>query len=231
MRIVCISDTHNFHDSLVMPPGDLLIHAGDATMGGTKDECVNFLKWFAKLDYPDKLFVPGNHDFFFQSLTWDELMALESEIFFQSDEAKGFSKVLLSPQETSRVDGFSILGSPWSLPYGPWAFMADENAIAAQLETRGHHDILVTHGPPFGMCDLTKRGQRAGSEALTNWIAQYSPSLVICGHIHEARGAHKVEQPEILVVNAACCNFPNYQDLRQPILVDIQRSTSVQLVE
>ena len=32
MRIVCISDTHEFHDELVLPQGDLLIHAGDFTL-------------------------------------------------------------------------------------------------------------------------------------------------------------------------------------------------------
>ena len=31
LRFVAISDTHNKHDDLVVPPGDVLIHAGDVT--------------------------------------------------------------------------------------------------------------------------------------------------------------------------------------------------------
>ena len=31
MRIVCIADTHELHRELAVPPGDLLIHAGDIT--------------------------------------------------------------------------------------------------------------------------------------------------------------------------------------------------------
>jgi predicted phosphodiesterase len=31
MRIVLISDTHGLHRQLEVPPGDLLIHAGDFT--------------------------------------------------------------------------------------------------------------------------------------------------------------------------------------------------------
>ncbi len=37
-RIVCLSDTHNFHERIVVLDGDILIHAGDATIRGTIDE-------------------------------------------------------------------------------------------------------------------------------------------------------------------------------------------------
>lgn len=37
VRIVCISDTHNEHDALRLPPGDVLIHSGDVlTESGTR---------------------------------------------------------------------------------------------------------------------------------------------------------------------------------------------------
>lgn len=35
-RIVCISDTHNC--TVKLPPGDILIHAGDLTNKGSKSE-------------------------------------------------------------------------------------------------------------------------------------------------------------------------------------------------
>merc|ERR1719414_881224 len=36
-RVVCISDTHNEHRGLRLPPGDILLHAGDClTESGTR---------------------------------------------------------------------------------------------------------------------------------------------------------------------------------------------------
>ena len=39
-----ISDTHNKLDQLTVPDGDILLHAGDATMMGTPDELKKFNK-------------------------------------------------------------------------------------------------------------------------------------------------------------------------------------------
>lgn len=39
MRVVCISDTHGLHDALQrIPDGDVLVHAGDFTDTGDRDE-------------------------------------------------------------------------------------------------------------------------------------------------------------------------------------------------
>jgi hypothetical protein len=40
IRVVCISDTHTKHEQITVPPGDVLIHAGDATIVGDVDETV-----------------------------------------------------------------------------------------------------------------------------------------------------------------------------------------------
>ena len=46
IHIVCISDTHNTHDSQTpLPNGDILIHSGDLTVSGTKDEFDNVLSY------------------------------------------------------------------------------------------------------------------------------------------------------------------------------------------
>jgi 3',5'-cyclic AMP phosphodiesterase CpdA len=43
MKFVCISDTHNQHAELRLPPGDMLIHAGDYSMRGHVAETEAFL--------------------------------------------------------------------------------------------------------------------------------------------------------------------------------------------
>jgi 3',5'-cyclic AMP phosphodiesterase CpdA len=66
-RIVCISDTHNFHEQIRIPDGDILIHAGDATNRGTVEEIVFFNQWFCRLPHRHKIFVAGNHDWLFET--------------------------------------------------------------------------------------------------------------------------------------------------------------------
>jgi predicted phosphodiesterase len=66
MKIVCISDTHNQHKGLVVPDGDLLIHAGDATGQGSLKEIAAFLTWMDGLPHRHKVLVAGNHDFLFE---------------------------------------------------------------------------------------------------------------------------------------------------------------------
>ena len=66
MRLVCLADTHNLHHHLPIPDGDVLIHAGDCTDGGSKQESKAFLEWFSLQKHKHKILVPGNHDFYFE---------------------------------------------------------------------------------------------------------------------------------------------------------------------
>ena len=45
-------------------------------------------------------------------------------------------------------------------------------------------DILVTHGPPFGILDKTNEGKNAGSELLLKEVLRLKPKLHLFGHIH-----------------------------------------------
>ena len=69
MKITAISDTHSLHHQLNLPGGDLLIHAGDVCNRGTQQEAVNFMEWIEKQPYTYKIFIAGNHDFFFENFT------------------------------------------------------------------------------------------------------------------------------------------------------------------
>jgi 3',5'-cyclic AMP phosphodiesterase CpdA len=56
-RIVCISDTHNQTPKL--PPGDVLIHAGDLTNQGSYSELKKTVEWLEKADFEAKIIVAG----------------------------------------------------------------------------------------------------------------------------------------------------------------------------
>lgn len=65
IRVVCISDTH---DGVVdVPPGDVLIHAGDLSDDGSAAAIQRQLDWLKALPHPVKVVIAGNHDSFFDA--------------------------------------------------------------------------------------------------------------------------------------------------------------------
>ena len=49
MRCIAISDTHNRAESVAIPDGDVLLHAGDLTMKGGWDELMRAARWLGSL--------------------------------------------------------------------------------------------------------------------------------------------------------------------------------------
>ena len=52
--------------------------------------------------------------------------------------------------------------------------------------------ILIAHNPPYGFVDKAHDGKHVGSKILLNAIKKHQPKLVLCGHIHEAKGKAKI---------------------------------------
>jgi 3',5'-cyclic AMP phosphodiesterase CpdA len=64
LTIVLISDTHELHRAVEVPPGDLLIHAGDFTMDSmSAEKLLDFNDWLGELPHAFRVVIPGNHDF------------------------------------------------------------------------------------------------------------------------------------------------------------------------
>ena len=66
MRLVCISDTHSMHRQVVVPDGDVLIHAGDCLGVGTLEELEDLDNWFSEQPHRHKILIAGNHDWCLQ---------------------------------------------------------------------------------------------------------------------------------------------------------------------
>ena len=61
-RFVCVSDTHAYAPSeagFKLPPGDVLIHAGDLTNRGSLAELQKTVDWISRADYEVKIVVCG----------------------------------------------------------------------------------------------------------------------------------------------------------------------------
>lgn len=60
--------------------------------------------------------------------------------------------------------------------------------------------VILHHAPPWGTtCDRVRSGEQTGVKGLRSFCEVHQPELVICGHIHEARGIDRIG--ETLVVN------------------------------
>src|SRR5215207_816279 len=79
LRFVALSDTHGRHRSIRLPKGDVLLHAGDVSYYGKKEEVLDFLNWFSAQKFRYKIFIAGNHDFYLEKADQREIAALIPE--------------------------------------------------------------------------------------------------------------------------------------------------------
>lgn len=175
MRLICLADTHNHHHDIAIPEGDILIHAGDCTDGGTQNETENFLKWLSSQPHKHKILVPGNHDFYFEKP--ENLKKVPENIHLLID--KGV-----------QIDGLQFWGSPVTPGIGNWAFNRERGKDIKKHwnlipETT---DLLITHTPPYGILDEIGSGLKLGCEELSVILNSVQPKHHLFGHIHHSSG-------------------------------------------
>ncbi len=73
----------------------------------------------------------------------------------------------------------------------------------SSLKTR----ILLCHAPPKGTVDGLPDGVSAGSTAIRDFVERNPVELVVCGHIHEARGKALIEDTVVVNPGPACNGF------------------------
>jgi predicted phosphodiesterase len=193
-----MSDTHGRHQNLKVPDGDVLIHAGDFCRYGSRANLHEFGEWFSEFPHECKIVIAGNHD-----------MALQKHLGY-GHMLRMYEIEYLEDTQSAIQDGPKIWGSPYTPPFQSWAFMLEEDALARKFALIPDDvDVLVTHGPPAGVLDLTDlEGVPAGSRALSErlWeLGQERPLVHIFGHIHERWGQFKAGN--YLAYNVAICDF------------------------
>ncbi len=174
--IVCLSDTHGLHRGVSVPPGDILVHAGDffTESNPDPDGLRDFDEWLGELPHPHKIVVPGNHDF--------------------AIEAHPIPHSLFKNAELLIDEGLDVLGLKfWGSPVTPLYSGAFGLSSSADRKRR-YADIpvgvqmLITHGPPYGVLDHAPGEPHAGCRQLLNAVLRIKPRVHIFGHIHGAHG-------------------------------------------
>ena len=209
-KIVCLSDTHNRHEQINVPDGDILIHACDATIRGTVDEIVLFNEWFTALPHRHKIFVAGNHDWLFETNNRFARTLLDSSIHYLQDSS-------------IEIENLKIYGSPWQPRFFDWAFNLTRGTELAEKWKLipADSNILITHGPPFGILDEVLNQysfENAGCEELRQRVEQIRPRLHIFGHIHCGYGTAKKFGVDF--VNASNCD-ESYAPVNPPIVINL----------
>ena len=121
--------------------------------------------------------------------------------------------------EAITVKGIKIWGSPITPYFYGLAFNRKRGEeINKHWELIPNDiDILVTHGPPFGILDQTKQGDQVGCEDLARKVHEIQPKLHIFGHVHEQYGLLKSNKT--LFVNASLLDA-NFKVAHEPIVID-----------
>eukprot|EP00035_Acanthoeca_spectabilis_P011896 m.209628 g.209628 ORF g.209628 m.209628 type:complete len:262 (-) comp15475_c0_seq3:4605-5390(-) len=169
VSVVCISDTHGRHAELTIPPGDVLIHAGDFTRFGTRAHAADLNEWAASLPHTHKLVVLGNHE---QNAPWvSSVRDILTQWTVLLDES-----VALDCGDRGTL---MVHGTRFAWPVEPGVPLSQASSFSFPSLT----DVVVAHGPAKGFVD-----GGAGCPALLQAIRKVSPSLVVSGHVHAAHG-------------------------------------------
>ena len=182
LKIWHIGDTHTFHEMLSVPENiDVVIFSGDCSNPQNtlqnSFEVLTFLKWFGQLPIKHKIFVAGNHD-----------VSIERKMILKDDFTS--NGIIHLWDEEVIIEGVKVYGSPYTPSFGVgWAFNKNRAKIGRVWENIPEDtDILVTHGPPKGVLDLSynRNGKLefCGDVSLKKRIRQLQIKLVCFGHIH-----------------------------------------------
>lgn len=200
MKFCAISDTHGLLPNI--DPCDTLIIAGDISPLSIQHDrnkmsdwlFGEFINWINELNCPEVILVAGNHDFWFWKS--DEIQKLLLKY-------SSLGKITYLENSSTTIyrdngDEIKIFGTPFCHIFGNWPFMVIDELLKERFEEIPENlDILISHDPPFGICDIDcilgrYPYEHVGNKILTNKILEVKPKIVISGHIHS--GDHNLTQ-------------------------------------
>ncbi|ETA66637.1 MAG: uncharacterized protein PWQ51_713 [Methanolobus sp.] len=215
MRLFAIADPHGNYsriEALLKIAGDvdLILIAGDITNFGPDEKALELFEKFSQ----QILAVPGNCDN--QSI----IKVIEK------------SKATNLHKRSISIDSVRFIGmggsnpTPFCTPFEIEECDFEDN-VNSMLEEVKADEVLVTltHTPPFGVLDMVG-DTNVGCKALNIFLER--ADLMVCGHIHEARGVEKAGKTTIVNPGMAALGFAAVID------IEIQNNTpiiNVQLIE
>lgn len=185
MKLLSISDLHGEVRNIDgLGEADALVICGDITHFEGRDKAMELLASFigAKRIFA----VPGNCD---NRDVNDALVELDADLHAKGRRAADI--------------GFFGLGGSNATPFNtPQEYTEDE---LLDFIMRGHEQVrdaplkvFVTHTPPIDTKLDDAGGRHVGSTKVREFIERCGPDLVLCGHVHEAKGQDKIGKTVIV---------------------------------
>jgi Icc-related predicted phosphoesterase len=193
MKILALSDTHSKHRKVEIDSTgiDVLLHCGDITAQGEIHVLKDFANWLKDLPIPHKNVICGNHE-------------LGYEFGYKRPEMlKIFEDAGINYLENSEIviDGIKFYGSPVTPFFHDWEWNYQRGEQIKKFWDKIPDDtnVLMTHGPPYGIVDLVEddifnkgRDLHQGCEELAKRVKQLKKLKLSChGHLHHS--ASKIE--------------------------------------
>ena len=211
MKICFISDVHSRWKDLVIPECDVLVSCGDYSFVGECHLVKNFHKWLNKQKATHIISVQGNHE------KWVEANFNEARTLAQSV----CPRVHFIDEGEVDIDGVKFFGSAITPYFFNWAWNRYRGEDVNKHWARIPDDVnvLITHGPVYGILDQLPDGTNVGCEGLFNRIQQLDQCKIhACGHIHDAYGEKYFNGRKY--INASICD-ERYSPTNLPILIEI----------
>ncbi len=201
MRLVATSDFHGKLDPAALPPGDVLVLAGDL-LADAPDDARDPVGWQAErlreldvllgdLAFREVLLVAGNHD---------GVLQVRPEL------GRALRAARCLQDEPCELEGVRFWGSPWQPHLSKHPFFMPDGREAWALYRRIPEgtDVVITHTPPWGVLDSWEPGVGLGGRMLRARVAALRPRVHVFGHMHPSYGAVQVGPTRFY--NAAMCD-------------------------
>jgi len=218
LKILGIADLHGKADRLSgldLKEADLIAVCGDLHNGGSEEEAEPAVEALSGLGLP-VLIVPGNMDpRAFAGRLWEKagFISLHRTSYVLQDYDCGFigmggivARGGRDPDNPARQ--YHREGDVYDSLSRAWEDISDAG-----------RKIVVAHQPPFGFLDTLYNGDPSGSTNLRRFLEERQPDLLLCGHIHEARGVARLGRTMGVNVGELGCGYSALVKLDEDISV------------
>jgi Icc-related predicted phosphoesterase len=196
MRILAFSDIHGAYqkveDILQREKNyNLIIISGDVTTHGNPGEAKEAVKQFQS-HYRPILAVAGNMD----------TPEIDEALIEIGCSVNGKGLVI------EDIGFFGVSAAPFSPLHTPYEISEDEILRRANAGwndvSNARLKVFIPHAPPFRTkLDRIFLGKHVGSTAVRTFIEKNKPNIVVCGHIHEARGTDMLNSSQMINCGSA----------------------------
>ena len=246
LKILALADLHDRPEQLSDLEGveaDLVVVCGDLHNGGPAEVARSTVDALASLGHP-VLIVPGNTDprplaeklwgeAGFVNLDRRAYRHCHTSLRLSLSHNQNMNQNQSQYQDQDQSIGF--IGFGGMVPNNPRRigdpgryYHSDEEVYLVLAEI--HEEIagcdwriVVTHQPPRGDLGKIYNGEITGCASLVKFIDDYQPDLLICGHIHEARGTADMGRTKVINVGDMGRGYSAMMELNEGLQVTLNQ--------